>query len=279
MKPTLDPRTSETFGLALDGLTKAKARFVVAGAFALHAYTGLWRSTKDLDLSCRPEDSDEILRNLEQLGFTTHVEERHWLGKAHREGALVDVIWGCGNWACFVDDRWFETAQEHDVLGSSVLVMSPEDLILSKAYVAGRERFDGTDISHLLHACGPTIDWDLLIDRFADHWPLLLHYLVLYRFVYPEDRARVPATLIHELSRRIGTDAEVRDGLSFRGPLLDRYGYLFDLDEHALTDPRELLAERAGLPLAAVRVRRQLDAEALREGRPYRYEKEAKGER
>jgi hypothetical protein len=154
--------------------------------------------------------------------------------------------------------------------GQQAPVAAPEDLILSKAYVAGRERFDGTDIAHLIHACGHAFDWPSLIERFGDHWPLLLHYLVLYRFVYPRERDTAPTWVVRTLSSWIGTDAETQDGLEFRGPLLDRYGYLHDLDESGRPDPREALAARAGLPIADVLLRRRLDTEAFAAGIPYR---------
>jgi hypothetical protein len=258
------------FREALLALAAADVPFLVAGAFATNFHTGFWRNTKDLDIFCRPEDAEEILQVLAGAGFETHIEEKHWLGKAKKKGEIVDVIWGGGNWATFVDDHWFELASPGTVLDIPVLIAPAEDIILSKAWVAGRERYDGTDIAHLIHACGTKFDWDGLVKRFGDHWLLLLQYLVLFRFVYPEDRDIVPAELIHDLAARIGTDAELADGLSFRGPLVDRYGYLYDLRHRGLTDPRVEIARRAGHAEDAVHRRRELDEEAFNEGTPYK---------
>ena len=269
-EPRLDPRARAAFQEGLEALRSADVPFVIAGAFALHHHTGIWRDTKDLDLFCEPAAAAAVLAALAGARFATYVEERHWLGKAVREGVLIDVIWAGGNWATVVDPAWLAHARPAVLLGGSVRMAAPEDIILSKAYVAGRERFDGTDIAHLVHACGRAFDWEALVGRFGDHWPLLLHYLVLYRFVYPEDRDVVPAWVIHGLAARIGTEAEVTDGLAFRGPLLDRYGYLHDLDVHGRPDPREVLAARAGLPVADVVLRRHLDGQALAGGRVYR---------
>jgi hypothetical protein len=93
---------------------------------------------------------------------------------------------------------------------------------------------------------------------------------VLYRFCYPEHREVVPARIVHALAAKIGTDAEVADGLRFRGPLVDRYGYLHDLRHEGLEDPRLEIARRAGFTDEAVHRRRALDEEDLEAGIPYR---------
>lgn len=278
MRPQLDRETEAIFQRAMDVLEAAHVPFVVGGAFALNHYTGIWRYTKDFDVFCRRAHAHPALDALARAGFRTHVEERHWLGKALVGEALVDVIWGGGNWATFVDDHWFDRAERGEILGRHVLVAPPEDIIVSKAWVAGRERFDGADICHILRAQGHRIDWDYLVSRFGDHWPLLLQYLILYRFVYSEARDLVPVRLIHELAQRIGTDAEVRDGLEFRGPLLDRYSYLHDIEAEGRPDPRETIADRAGYPIEDVHLRRRLDTEAYEDGRPYRQQCEDKEE-
>jgi len=149
--------------------------------------------------------------------------------------------------------------------------MAPaEDMILSKAYVAGRERFDGADIMHLLRARADRFDWDEVIARFGDHWQLLLHYLILYRFVYPRERDKVPLAAVKKLVRKIGTGAEDADGLPFRGLLLDRYAYLHDLRNDGLADPGIAIAERTGHDPTAVRRRRALDAQAFDAGKIYK---------
>lgn len=278
MQPPVDSLRQPIFARALRALNDADVPCFIAGAFALHFYTGIWRCTKDLDIFCMPNSAERALAALGRAGFLTHVEEEHWLGKAYCGDVLVDVIWAGGNWATFIDETWLRNSRPALLLDETVRYGAPEDIILSKAYVAGRERFDGTDIAHLVHARGREFDWTAFVERFGHHWPLLLHYLVLYRFVYPQDREVVPARVIRELASRIGTDAETQDGLAFRGPLLDRYGYLVDLAAQGRADPREILAARAGLPVANVVKRRQLDQEALDSGRVYRQEREDKGE-
>lgn len=270
MEPLLDPHTRAMFREALLALRDSELPFLVGGAFATNHHTGFWRNTKDLDIFCAPESATAILDVLAKAGWKTHVEERHWLGKATRQGALVDVIWGGGNWATTVDDHWFQLAVHGRVVDVPVLVAPAVDLILSKAWVADRERYDGHDIAHLIRHQGHVFDWEDLVARFGDHWALLLHYLILYRFCYPEQRDIVPARVIHELAAKIGTDDEIADGLPFRGPLVDRYGYLHDLRHEGLPDPRLEIARRAGFTDEDVNRRRRLDEEALEQGIPYK---------
>lgn len=270
MDPRLEPETIEVFRRALRAMQRSGVPFLVGGAFAVNKYTGIWRNTKDLDLFTRPEDGPRALEVLAKAGFETYVQEKHWLGKALDGEHMVDVIWGGGNWATYVDDHWFEHAEPGEVCGIDVLLAPAQDIILSKAWVAGRERFDGADISHLIRARGHRFDWDDMVARFGDHWALLLQYMVLYRFVYPEAPEHAPAHIIQKLSSWIGTEKEYADNLPFRGILLDRYAYLHDLRFEGRPDPGEEIARRAGFDPADVQRRRRLDAAALDAGLVYR---------
>src|SRR5215469_13358789 len=71
--------------------------FAVAGAFALHEYTGIWRDTKDLDLFLPAEDVAYALQLLEQAGFHTEIADPVWLAKARRDDFFVDLITGMSN--------------------------------------------------------------------------------------------------------------------------------------------------------------------------------------
>jgi len=270
MEPTLERETAAVFRKALRALIDAGVPFVVAGAFAVNHYTGIWRNTKDLDLFVEPRHAGVALHALAAAGFNTHVQEKHWLGKAFLHGQIVDVIWGGGNWATMVDEHWFAHAEPGRTLGVDVVMAPAEDLILSKAYVAGRERYDGADIMHLIRARGDRFDWKELVARFGDHWALLLHYMILFRFVYPRHREHAPIKVVRRLTRKLGTDTEVADGLPFRGLLLDRYAYLHDLRYEGLADPGIAIAERGGHDPIAVRRRRVLDARAFDAGKVYR---------
>ena len=57
----LEPDQIEVYSEAIRLLNESGISYVVSGAFALHAYTGLWRNTKDLDVFIRPGDVDRAL--------------------------------------------------------------------------------------------------------------------------------------------------------------------------------------------------------------------------
>jgi len=69
-----------------------------------------------------------------------------------------------------VDDLWIDRANPGVVHGLPILVAPPEDIIWSKSFVCERERFDGTDINHLILARGKQMDdlaHDYPIARYA----------------------------------------------------------------------------------------------------------------
>ena len=64
-----------------------------------------------------------------------------------------------------------------------------------------RERYDGADVAHLLRAHGDRLDWPRLLRRFGPHWRVLLSHLVLFGFIYPGERALVPAWVMDAAAR------------------------------------------------------------------------------
>ena len=61
-EPTLKHPESEAFyAEALRELNQLGLPFLLAGTYALSAYTGITRPTKDLDIFCKPSDAPKIL--------------------------------------------------------------------------------------------------------------------------------------------------------------------------------------------------------------------------
>jgi hypothetical protein len=208
--------------------------FLAGGALAVAAYAAIRRDTKDLDVFVREQDLPRVLEVLAGAGFRIEVPYPHWLAKAHADQHFVDVIFSSGNGIARVDEEWFEYARPATVFGTPVLLCPPEETIWSKAFVMERERFDGADVTHLLLACGADLDWDRLLRRFGEHWPVLLSHLVLFGYVYPAEAARIPDRILDGLVARLRRE---RGGLRekdasppvCRGPLLSREQYLPDM--------------------------------------------------
>jgi hypothetical protein len=128
------------------------------------------------------------------------------------------------------------------VLGIPVKLMPAEEMIWSKGFIMERERYDGADIAHILRARAGQLDWRRLLLRFGRHWRVLMSHLVLFGFIYPAERAHVPAWVMQELTRRLQREnitVPVAGATPIcRGPLLSRAQYLPDIEEHGYQDAR-----------------------------------------
>ena len=236
-------------------LKEAKIPFLLGGAYAFGHYTGIARHTKDLDLFVRPAHVRQTLQALAAAGYRSELLFSHWLGKAFHGNDFVDIIFSSGNGLCGVDDAWFDHAIDGEVLGADVRLIPVEEMIWQKAYIMERERFDGGDVNHLLRARGRQLDWTRLLARFGAHTRVLLGHLILFGFVYPEDRDSVPAHILSDLIARLD-DAPGGQAKTCMGPLLSRVQYLADIEEWGYRDPR---MEPLG-PLTQEEVTRWTDA-------------------
>jgi len=250
----LDADTAAFYQRAVRALDARGVPFLVGGAYAFARYTGIERHTKDFDVFVRPEDCPRVLDALAADGCRTEVPYPHWIGKAYCGDNYVDVIFSSGNGVARVDDEWFAHAVDGEVLDLPVKLCPPEEMIWSKAFVMERERFDGADVMHLLRAQSEHLNWPRLLARFGADWRVLLSHLLLFGFVYPAERERVPATVMRELLGR--TQAEVGSAPSNRrvcqGTLLSREQYLPDVEQWGYADARR--APRASMTPAQIAI-------------------------
>jgi hypothetical protein len=221
---------------AMESLLCAGVPFMVAGAYAFFAYTGIFRDTKDLDVMLDEREVPAAFRALERAGFTTELIDPRWIGKAYAGDRFIDLIFSSSNGLAVVDGGWFEHARPATILGHSCLIAPVEEIIFTKAFVDERERYDGADVNHLIYACGDEMDWERLLARFGPYWEVLFAHLTLYRFVYPGARSRVPAWLVDDLCRR--TLEQMRAGDAplrvCRGNLISRRQYAHDYEKLGL---------------------------------------------
>ena len=102
-----------------------------------------------------------------------------------------------------------------------------------------RERFDGADIAHILRCWAAEIDWPHLVRRFGPDWRVLLSHLILFGYIYPGERARIPAAIIEDLIRRLLREATTAGPARLcRGTLLSRQQYLVDIEQWDFQDAR-----------------------------------------
>ena len=105
------PPEAENFyieGLKL--LAENEAPFLLAGTYAVTAYTGLVRPTKDLDIFCKASDYPRILSFFREKGYEIAVEDERWLAKIYNGKYFFDVIYSCRASEIAITDEWFDEA-------------------------------------------------------------------------------------------------------------------------------------------------------------------------
>lgn len=237
---------------ALEALTTAGIPFVVAGAYAIYEHTGIYRKTKDLDLFFEPKAVVPAARALREAGFTTRLEDEHWLAKAISGEHFVDLIYGMGNGVALIDSEWFSHSRQATLAATPVRIAPPEELLWHRLFIGERHRHDMADILHLILCVGDTFDWERLVGRVAGHWPLLLAQLLAFSYVYPGYRGNVPAWVYEQLLERAKGEmgrGDVEDADFTRGPLISRFSFAIDVREWGFADPTtELVREARNKP-------------------------------
>lgn len=224
-------RMERFFRDVLESVRESRIPYLVGGGYAFERHTGFERDPHDLDLFVRRDDARRLLDHFAARGYRTRMTHPHWLGKIHHNGSFVDVIFSSGNGLVRVDDEWFEHARVATCFGHRVRLVPIEEMIWSKAFVMERERFDGADVLHLIRAAR-RLDWERLIRRFGPFWRVLLAHLVLFEFVYPNDRDKIPRQVMRHLTARLSAREAKRPEVCL-GPLLSRAQYLSDVGNGA----------------------------------------------
>ncbi|MDP9312533.1 MAG: nucleotidyltransferase family protein [Chloroflexota bacterium] len=236
----LDPQTRAFYCRVLTILNAAQLPYLVGGAYAFERYTGIARHTKDLDLFVRQADYDRVMAALEAEGYRTELTFSHWLGKAYAEDAFIDVIFRSGNGVSEVNDGWFEHAVDAEVLGIPAKLCAVEDILWTKIFIMERERYDGADVAHLLRACAEGMDWRYLVQEVEPHYRVLLSHLILFGFIYPGERNKIPANVMRYLLGRVQRElGQPAHSIKLcQGSILSREQYLIDLHEWGYEDAR-----------------------------------------
>ena len=225
---------------ALSILTDAQVPHLVGGAYAYARYTGIERHTKDFDIFIRRDDFGRAAWAFQKAGYKAELTFPHWLGKAYMGDDFVDLIYSAGNGVAEVDDLWFTYAVRDQVFGVDVDLIPAEEMIWSKGLIMERERFDGADVAHVIRAVGDRLDWQRLLARFGTYWRALYAHIVLFGFIYPSDREKVPAWVIDELTERMRGEKQNGADKICNGTIISRQQYLKDVNEWGYGDARLL---------------------------------------
>lgn len=230
---------------ALTALNRAGVPYVVSGLYAIHAYTGVYRRTKDLDLFFRPEVLLDAARVLRDEGFRLEIEDAHWLAKAFQDDRLIDLIYGMGNGLALIDEAWYRHSRSGILAATPVRIAPAEELLWHRLYVSERHRHDMADVLHLLLCRGDTLDWDRLLARVGDDFRLLLAYVHLFDYAYPGHPERIPASVRSQLNRRLEEWSGPGDPELCRGTVISRFSFAIDVNEWGFRDARSATVDAA----------------------------------
>jgi len=245
-EPILDAEAESFYTEAIGEMREAGIPFMVAGTFAVAAYTGISRLTKDFDIFCKAGDWPRLLSHFKSRNYDVFIEDERWIGKVTRGPVFFDVIFASSNGTTPVSDLWFEHSCETSLLGHSVRLVGPTELIWSKFFIQNRNRYDGADVAHLILRAHERIDWKRLLQHMEVHWEVLLIHLLNFRFIYPSERERVPAWLMDELLDRLAHQRQLPPPQAriCRGRMFSSLDYEIDVREWGFADNEEMVSGR-----------------------------------
>jgi hypothetical protein len=238
-EPTLKYPESEAFyAEALRELNHLGLPFLLAGTYALSAYTGITRPTKDLDIFCKAGDYTRVLSHFKSIGYSVEIEDDRWLGKVFKGQYFFDVIFASSNGTMPIGDPWFERARQIEVFGSPVRIVGPTELVWSKCFIQLRHRYDGADVAHTILKAHDQIDWHALLAYMEVHWEVLLMHLLNFRWIYPSERDKVPRWVMDELLDRLSKQLDLPPPQMkvCRGRMFSRIDYEIDVKQWGFAD-------------------------------------------
>jgi hypothetical protein len=236
--PRATPEANEFYEAVLRLARGTKLPFLIGGSYAVNAYTGQNRGTKDVDFFVLAGDYPRLLAAAADAGFETEVEDERWIGKIKRGALFCDVIWGSANAVVNVTETWFQETVPAKILDVPVRLLPPTELIWSKAFIMDRRKFDGSDVAHIILREHKRLDWEKLLGYFEQHWEVLLAHIVLFRYVYPTERNLVPDWLMDELMSRVELQRKMPLPLKkpCRGRIFSRDDYYVDISRWGFAD-------------------------------------------
>jgi hypothetical protein len=232
------PEAQSFYAESLRLLAESGVPFLLSGTYAVSAYTGIVRPTKDLDVFCKAGDYPRILAYFQERGYEIGVEDERWIGKVYSGKHFFDVIFNFSTADVPITDDWFDGAPTIEVYGSHVRITKPTELVWSKAFLQDRYRYDGADVVHVILKKSDEIDWKKLLGYMEAYWEVLLIHLLNFRFIYPTERHLVPRWLMEELMNRLQAHLTMPPPQVkiCRGRLFSPRDYVTDITEWGFAD-------------------------------------------
>jgi hypothetical protein len=232
------PEAEAFYAASLALLVESGIPFLLSGTYAVTAYTGVVRPTKDLDVFCKAGDYPKILAYFQERGYRTDVEDERWIAKVWQDDRFFDVIFNMSNATMPITDDWFTGNDTITVYGTEAKITPPTELIWSKMFIQDRYRYDGADVAHVILRQRDAIDWKRLLRYMEPYWEVLLIHLLNFRFIYPTERDAVPRWLMEELTDRLNAQVGLPPARVkvCRGRLFSPRDYVIDITEWGFAD-------------------------------------------
>jgi hypothetical protein len=232
------PEAEDFYIRGLKLLAQSGIPFLLSGTYAVTAYTGVVRPTKDLDIFCKASDYPRILTFFRDHGYEIRIEDERWLAKVYEGGHFFDVIFSSMTTSIPINDDWFDGAPVIEVYGTKLQITKPTELIWSKAFVQDRYRYDGADIAHVILKQSAAIEWKKLIGYMELQWEVLLNHLLNFRYIYPSERDLIPRWVMDELTQRLQAhlDMPPSNVRVCRGRMFSPRDYITDITEWGFAD-------------------------------------------
>jgi predicted nucleotidyltransferase len=147
----------ESMKRAAGALRDAGVPFVLGGGLAGWARGGP-SSGHDVDFVVRPEDAEDAIRVLGDLGMRTEKPPEGWLYKAYDGDVMIDVIFEPATGP--VTDEVFERADEIEVLSTRMKVMALEDIMVTKLLALNETHLDMKGSLEMARAVREQVKWD-----------------------------------------------------------------------------------------------------------------------
>ena len=132
------PEAEEFYRASLELLKESGIPFLLSGTYAVTAFTGISRPTKDIDVFCKAGDYPKILAYFQERGYRTDVEDERWIAKVWQADHFCDVMFNMSNATVPVTAYCFLGADTIDVYGVEANFTAPTDVIWSKTLILDR---------------------------------------------------------------------------------------------------------------------------------------------
>jgi len=139
--------------------------FLVAGGVASWVRGGP-STDHDLDFLVKPEDAEQALSVLTELGLRPERPPEEWLFKAYDGDVMVDLIFRPAGLE--MTDEVIERGEELEVEAMTMRVMRPEDLLVTKLHAMTEHSINYRSCLEIARALREQIDWDDVRERSAD---------------------------------------------------------------------------------------------------------------